>query len=143
MTNIIAVAADHAGYDYKEALKPELAALGWQVLDCGTHSTERTDFPAYARKVTDAITGGQARCGLLICGTGFGMGISANRVKGIRAAVVHDITTARLAREHNDANVICLGARIIGLEVAKDSLKTFITTDFLGGRYQERISQLD
>jgi ribose 5-phosphate isomerase B len=142
---IIAFAADHAGFELKEALKLDAESMGWEVLDLGTNSAERseaTDFPEFAQMAVAAIKDGRAQRALLICGTGFGMAMAANRHKGIRAAAVHDVTTARLCRQHNDANVLCLGARIIGPVVAKDCLISFFEAEFEGGRYQRRVDKL-
>ncbi len=140
MTDIVAVAADHGGYDLKTALLPELEALGFAVLDLGTHSAESVDYPTYASAVAQALAGGKAQRGLLICGTGIGMSIAANRHRAIRCALAHDATTARLARQHNDANVLALGGRILGVEVAKDCLKAFFATPFDGGgRHARRV----
>ncbi|HVA12360.1 MAG TPA: ribose 5-phosphate isomerase B [Stellaceae bacterium] len=141
MTDIVAVAADHGGYDLKTALLPELKALGFAVLDLGTHSAESVDYPIYASAVAQALADGRAQRGLLICGTGIGMSIAANRHRHIRCALAHDATTARLARQHNDANVLALGGRILGLEVAKDCLEAFFATSFdSGGRHARRIA---
>ena len=142
MTETVAVAADHGGYDLKCVLVPELRALGFAVLDLGTNGPESVDYPDFANAVATAIETGRAQRGLLICGTGIGMTIAANRHRLIRCALVHDATTARLARQHNDANVLALGGRILGAEVAKDCLKVFFTTAFEGGRHARRIALL-
>jgi ribose 5-phosphate isomerase B len=142
MTDVVAVAADHGGYELKCALVPELRALGVTVIDLGTNSVDAVDYPTYAKLVVDAIESGTAQRGLLICGTGIGISIAANRSRQVRCALAHDVTTARLARQHNDANVLALGARIVGTEVAKDCLKTFFTTPFDGGRHARRVALL-
>ena len=142
MTEIVAVAADHGGYELKTVLLPELRALGFGALDLGTNSLESVDYPDFAMRVVQAIEAGKARFGLLICGTGIGMSIAANRHRSIRAALCHDVTTARLARQHNDANVMTLGGRMIGSETAKDCLRTFLSTSFEGGRHVRRIAKL-
>ena len=142
MTETVAVAADHGGYDLKRALIPELRALGFDVLDLGTNGPESVDYPNFANAVAAAIEAGKAQRGVLICGTGMGMTIAANRHRFIRCALVHDVTTARLARQHNDANVLALGGRILGNEVAKDCLKVFFTTAFEGGRHAGRVGLL-
>jgi ribose 5-phosphate isomerase B len=143
MTDTVAVAADHGGYDLKCALLPELRALGFEVLDLGTNGPESVDYPNFADAVASAIAAGKAQRGLLICGTGIGMTIAANRHRFIRCALAHDATTARLARQHNDANVLALGGRILGTEIAKDCLKVFFTTAFEGGgRHARRVSLL-
>jgi ribose 5-phosphate isomerase B len=142
MAEVVAVAADHGGYELKSVLLPELRALGFDVLDLGTNSLESVDYPDFAEKVALAIEAGKARFGLLICGTGIGMSIAANRHRKVRAALCYDVTTARLARQHNDANVMTLGGRMIGSETAKDCLKTFLSTSFEGGRHIRRIAKL-
>jgi ribose 5-phosphate isomerase B len=142
MPDIVAVAADHGGYELKTALVPELRALGFEVLDLGTNSTDSVDYPNFANAVADALGNGRAQRGVLICGTGIGMSIAANRHRHIRCALAHDATTAQLARLHNDANVLALGARVLGLETAKACLRTFFTTAFEGGRHVRRVAQL-
>jgi ribose 5-phosphate isomerase B len=138
----IAIAADHAGYELKAMLKNDLAELGYEVLDLGTGSGESVDYPDFADAVAAAIGDGRARMGVLVCGTGIGISMAANRHRGIRAAPCHDVTTARLARQHNDANVLALGARIVGAETAKDCLRTFLATGFEGGRHGRRVEKL-
>ncbi len=138
----IAVAADHAGYALKEALKAELLAQGLEVLDLGTDGTDSVDYPDFGHAMGAAIEAGRAVRGVLVCGTGSGIAMAANRHAGVRAAVCHDTTTARLAREHNDANVLALGARIVGPEVASDCLNTFLDTEFEGGRHGPRVAKL-
>lgn len=139
----VALAADHGGYALKEELKSELANLGVNCIDLGTDSGDSVDYPDFGRAVADALIEGRAERGVIICGTGIGIAIAANRIGGIRAAVCHDATTARLAREHNDANVLALGARIIGREVAIDCLRTFLSTPFDGGeRHTRRVAKL-
>ncbi len=138
----IAIAADHAGFALKSALAAELAALGHEVLDLGTHSTESVDYPDYAAALAAAVESGRAGRGVLVCGTGIGMAIAANRHAVVRAAVCHDITSTRLARAHNDANVLALGARLVGEEVAKDCLRAFLSTAFEGGRHARRVDKL-
>ncbi len=142
MAEVVAVAADHGGYELKTVLLPELRALGFDVLDLGTNSLESVDYPDFAEKVAVAVETGKARFGLLICGTGIGMSIAANRHRKVRAALCYDVTTARLARQHNDANVMTLGGRMIGSETAKDCLRTFLSTSFEGGRHTRRIAKL-
>jgi len=142
MTETIAIAADHAGYDLKSILIPELEALGFDVLDLGTTSTDSVDYPDYADKLARAIESGRVKRGVLVCGTGVGIGIAANRHRWIRAGVCHDATTARLTRQHNDANVLALGGRIVGAEVAKECLRVFLHTDYEGGRHVRRVAKL-
>lgn len=143
MTDIVAVAADHGGYELKTVLLPELRALGFEVLDLGTHSMDSVDYPSLANALAQAIGDGRAQRGVLICGTGIGMSVAANRHRHIRCALAHDATTARLARQHNDANVLALGGRVIGAEVAKDCVRTFFATAFeSGGRHSRRVALL-
>ncbi len=142
MPDIVAIAADHGGYELKTALLPELKALGLEVLDLGTNSTDSVDYPNFANAVAEALSSGRAQRGMLICGTGIGMSIAANRYRHVRCALAHDVTTAQLARQHNDANVLALGARVLGVEVAKACLRTFFTTAFEGGRHARRVAQL-
>jgi ribose 5-phosphate isomerase B len=141
MTDIVAVAADHGGYDLKTALLPALKALGFEVLDLGTHSNESVDYPNFADAVAQALVDGKADRGLLICGTGIGISMAANRHRHVRCALAHDVTTARLARQHNDANVLALGGRVLGFETAKDCVDAFFKAKFEGGeRHVRRIA---
>ncbi len=139
----IGIASDHAGYELKTALKAELGSLGFAVLDLGTDSGEKSvDYPDFARALAEAMKAGRFSRGILVCGTGIGIGIAANRHPGIRCGVVHDETSARLTRLHNDANVMAVGARLVGVETAKASLKVFLTTQFEGGRHVQRVAKL-
>ncbi len=138
----IAVGADHAGYLLKELLAAHLGTLGHQVSDLGTDSEEPVDYPEFGAAVGRAVAGGEAELGLCVCGTGIGIGIAANKVPGVRAAVVHDVTTARLARIHNHANVVCLGGRMIGDQVAKDALEAFLAATPAGGRHGRRVAEI-
>ena len=139
----VALAADHAGFALKEALKTELEALGHVYLDLGTDGPQSVDYPDFGRRLAEVVAAGDAPCGVIVCGTGIGISIAANRVAGVRAAVCHDATSARLAREHNDANVLALGARLIGPEVAVDCLRAFLATPFDGGeRHARRVGKL-
>lgn len=138
----IAIASDHGGFELKAILSGELSNLGFEVLDLGTEGPDSVDYPDFAEALTKVLRDGQAARGVLICGSGIGMSIAANRHREIRAALVHDNLSARLARQHNDANVLVMGGRFIGAEVAKDCLKAFLTTDFEGGRHDRRIGKL-
>ncbi len=139
----IAIAADHAGYPLKVLLRDELVALGYEPLDLGTHdATTSVDYPDYGAALAGALKEGRCEKGVLICGTGIGISIAANLHPGVRAALCHDETSARLAREHNDANVLALGARLIGDVVARDCLRIFLTTEFGAGRHQPRVQKL-
>ena len=141
-TETIAIAADHAGVDLKIQLAKDLIALGYETLDLGTHSTESVDYPDYAHAVADAMKEGRADRGIIICGSGIGISIAANRHPHIRASLCHSGLEAKLSRKHNNANVLALGARIIGLESAKDALRNFLSTDFEGGRHQKRVDKI-
>lgn len=141
-SSIIAIASDHAGVDLKSQIREMLAARGHEVLDLGTQGTESVDYPDVAAALALALREGRADRGILICGTGIGISIAANRHAGIRAALCHDVTTARLSRVHNDANVLTLGARVVGIEVAKDCVEVFLGTAFEGGRHQRRVDKL-
>ncbi len=142
MPECVAVAADHGGFDLKTLLLPELSALGLAILDLGTDAREPVDYPDFADAVAGAIEDGRADIGLLICGSGIGMSIAANRHAAVRAALCHDGLTARLARQHNDANVLVLGGRLIGPEAAKECLRIFFATKFDGGRHAARVAKL-
>lgn len=142
MPETIAIASDHAGFDLKALLKQELVALGFAPLDLGPDSTASVDYPDFADRLAGALKDKQAARGVLICGSGIGISMAANRHRHIRAATVHDVTSARLTRLHNNANVLCLGARLIGTDVAKECLKVFLTTDFEGGRHNNRVAKM-
>jgi len=139
----IAIASDHAGFELKAVLRAELERLGYDVLDLGTDSAESVDYPDFARALVGAIRDGRVRRGVLICGSGLGISIAANRHKGIRAAPCHNAEAARLSRQHNDANVLALGARFIDEATAKECLTAFLTTDFEGGRHERRVKKMD
>jgi ribose 5-phosphate isomerase B len=139
---LIAIGGDHAGLPLKQALQGALAAQGHGLLDFGTNETASVDYPDFAHQVCAAVQDGRARFGVLVCGSGIGMAIAANRHRGIRAAVLHDATEARLTRAHNDANVAAFGARLVGPEVALDALKAFLSTAYEGGRHDRRLAKL-
>lgn len=139
----IALGADHAGYRLKQAVAAHLKARGYEVVDLGTHDEDRCDYPDYGAAVARAVAvEGVADLGVCVCGTGIGIAIAANKVPGARAAVVHDATTGRLAREHNDANIVCLGARVVGEAAALDALDAFLASDFAGGRHARRLAKI-
>lgn len=143
MTNrIVAIASDHAGLALKEALKPEIEALGFEWLDLGTNSEQSVDYPDYGDAVANAIISGKALFGIVICGSGIGISIAANRHKGVRAALCSSGLAASLSRQHNDANVLALGARLIGIEEAKECVQRFLNTPFEGGRHSGRVAKL-
>lgn len=138
----IAIASDHAGLEMRAALKDLLEGAGHTVLDLGTHGPASVDYPDFADAVAAAVKDGRATKGVLVCGTGIGISIAANRHRHIRAALCHSTTDARFARLHNDANVLVLGARTTGIEVAKDCATTFLATAFEGGRHARRVEKL-
>lgn len=142
MREVVALAADHGGYDLKSLLLPEIAELGCAALDLGVGSRDPVDYPDLAAALAEALGAGRAQRGVLVCGSGIGMSIAVNRHRELRGALVHDALTARLARQHNDANVLVLGGRLLGSELAKDCLKTFFTTPFEGGRHARRVAKL-
>lgn len=142
MIKRIAIGSDHAAIHLKEDLKEELALQGVEVVDFGTNSKEPVDYPDIANRVCDAVLKGTATYGVLMCGSGIGMSIAANRHPGIRAALCHDGLSAELSRKHNDANVLCLGGRVMGPETAKRALHRFLNTEFEGGRHQFRVEKL-
>jgi ribose 5-phosphate isomerase B len=138
----VAIGSDHAGFDLKQVLAAYLAELGYEVLDLGTNGPESVDYPDFGEAVAKAVAEEKAGFGVVVCGTGIGISIAANRNPQVRAALCHDHTTAELSRRHNDANILALGSRIIGVEVAKDCLRTFLTTPFDGGRHVGRVAKL-
>ena len=142
MFETIAIAADHAGYDLKTALVAWLKERALPVLDLGPANRDPVDYPDVADALAAALGAGRAGRGVLICGTGIGVSIAANRHRGVRAALCHDGLTARLARRHNDANVLALGSRVIGIETALDCLDGFLDTPFEGGRHARRVAKL-
>jgi ribose 5-phosphate isomerase B len=138
----IAIASDHAGVDLKSILKEDLAALGFEVLDLGTQDEQSVDYPDMADALANAIDDQHVSRGVAICGSGIGISMAANRHRNVRAALCHDTLSAKLAREHNDANVLAMGARLIGTETARDCLRTFLNTPFEGGRHQRRVDKM-
>ncbi len=138
----IALGADHAGFHAKETIKKFLEQAGYPVDDVGTWSEESVDYPDFALAVAEKVASGKDQVGILACGTGIGMAIAANKVPGIRAAVAHDPMTARLAREHNDANVLTLGGRVVDDTMAIAIVRDFLDTKFAGGRHQRRIDKI-
>lgn len=138
----IAIASDHGGYDYKQELIPYIESLGHQVLDLGCHGPASVDYPDYGIPCAQAVARGEADRGVVICGTGIGISISANKVPGIRCALCTDPVMARLTREHNDANMLAMGGRIIGIELAKGIVQSFLSTEFSGGRHKTRIDKI-
>ncbi len=138
----IALGADHAGFELKEKLALFLRSLGHDVEDLGTHSTKSVDYPDYAAAVGRAVAAGQADRGVVVCGTGVGVAIAANKVHGARAANCNDLFTARLARAHNNANVLTVGARIVAPELAEEIVQVFLETEWEGGRHGRRVDKI-
>lgn len=138
----IAIASDHAGFQLKTRVIEFLQKSGHEVLDLGPENADRVDYPDFGYKLAEAIRDGQATCGIAICGSGIGISIAVNRYKGVRAALAHDVTSARLSRQHNDANVLALGARLIGEETALECVEVFLKTEFEGGRHEGRVEKL-
>lgn len=138
----IAIGSDHAGFSVKETIRKYLEGVGYAVRDMGTSSEESVDYPDYGRAIAERVVSKQADLGIAVCGTGIGISIAANKVPGIRAAVAHDVNTARLAREHNDANILALGGRIVTGETAIEMVQVFLTTAYLGGRHQRRLDKI-
>lgn len=135
----IVIGNDHAATALKMEMMEYIKSLGHEVINLGTDSIERCDYPVYGERAGRAVVSGDADCGILICGTGVGMAIAANKVKGVRAGVCSDTATARLMKEHNNANILTFGARIVGPELAKDIVRTYLEAEFCGGRHQARI----
>ncbi|MEG3617381.1 ribose 5-phosphate isomerase B [Magnetovibrio sp. PR-2] len=138
----IAIACDHGAFALKEHLKAYAEEKGLSVLDLGVKTTDSVDYPDYGYAMAGALKDGKASRGILLCGSGIGISIAANRHAHVRAALVHDVTGARLCREHNDANVIVFGGRMIGSDLAEECVDTFLNTDFEGGRHQRRVDKL-
>ena len=139
----IAVGADHAGYGLKQALAEHLRAAGHDVTDCGTDTTDRVDYPDFGAAVGRTVASGDADLGVCVCGSGNGIAMAANKIAGVRAAVAYNVTSARLARAHNDANVLCIGERLTGAEVALEALDAWLAASFDGGRHEGRVAKLD
>ena len=138
----IAIGSDHAGFSVKEAIRQYLESTGYAVSDLGTSSDQSVDYPDYGKAVGERVVSKQADFGIAVCGTGMGISIAANKVPGVRAALAHDVNTARLAREHNDANVLALGGRVVAGEAAVAMVQAFLTAAYLGGRHQRRLDKI-
>ena len=143
MIKKIAIGADHAGVEYKQPLIQYLESKGYEIVNVGTDTTDSVDYPIYAKKVCEEVASGRVDTGILICGTGIGMSMMANKQKGIRAAVCGDIKSAEFTRLHNDANVLCMGARIISFDLCKQITDIYLTTDFMGGKHKVRIDMFE
>ena len=138
----VALGSDHAGFPIKETLRQFLQNAGYPVDDLGTWSEESVDYPDYGKAVGECVAARKDVFGIAVCGTGMGISIAANKVRGIRAAVAHDVSTARLAREHNDANVLALGGRVVNGSQAIEMVQAFLNTSFLGGRHARRVEKI-
>lgn len=138
----IAMGNDHAAVEMKQEIQKYLEEKGYEIINFGTDSHESCNYPEYGQAVGEAVVKGEADCGILICGTGVGISIAANKVQGVRAAVCSEPTTARLVREHNNANIIAFGARIVGMEMAKSIVDAYLGAEFLGGRHQKRVDMI-
>ena len=138
----IVIANDHAAVDLKNVVASYIEELGHEVINIGTDTKESCNYPEYGEKAARMVQQGQADCGVLICGTGVGISLAANKVKGIRCGVCSEATTARLIKQHNNANMIAFGARIVGDELAKDIVKAFLEAEFMGGRHQMRVDMI-
>jgi ribose 5-phosphate isomerase B len=138
----IAVASDHAGFELKQLLADHLRAGGHDVVDLGTDDNTSVDYPDFGAAIGTEVADGGSELGVAVCGSGIGICIAANKVKGVRAATVHDVTSARLTRLHNDANVMCLGERFTGPQVALDAVDAFVSTGFEGGRHSRRVNKI-
>jgi len=139
----IAISNDHAGVELKNAIASHLKAIGHTVIDNGTNSSESVDYPDFTEKTAIQVKNHEVDLGIVICGTGIGASITANKFKGIRAALCHDIYTAKMARKHNDANILVLGGRLMGEELAFRVLDVFLNTEFEGGRHKRRLDKID
>ena len=139
----IVVGSDHAGFELKQKITETLVRLGLETVDLGTGSKEPCDYPDFARAVAEAVSSGEFTRGILCCGSGIGVSIVANKVRGVRAALCQDCESARLSRQHNDANVLCLGARAMDVQLAQEIVRVWLSTNFEGGRHQRRVSKIE
>ena len=138
----IAVGCDHGGLNLKKLAKDILTKQGIEVVDMGTYTNDSVDYPDFAAKVANAVAGGEVDRGILVCGTGIGISIAANKVKGIRAALCHDVFSATMSREHNNANILCMGERVIGLGLAEMIINAWLKSEFQGGRHAGRVEKI-
>ena len=141
--SVIALGADHAGFSLKQIIAQHLLDSGYHIVDCGTDDESRVDYPDYGAAVGASVADGEADQGIVVCGSGIGIIMAAGKISGIRAATVHDTESARLTREHNDANVVCFGERLIDEGVASEALRAWLDADFEGGRHADRVAKLD
>ncbi|MBQ6389797.1 MAG: ribose 5-phosphate isomerase B [Mogibacterium sp.] len=140
---VIALGSDHAAYDLKEAIKAKMESEGHTIIDVGTYSPESCDYPKYGHAVGKAVASGEAERGIAVCGSGIGISISCNKVPGVRAALCTSVEMAEMCRRHNNANVVCMGARMISQELAFDIIDTWMTTEFEGGKHLRRINEIE
>lgn len=143
MGEIIGVGSDHGGFELKEEIKKYLVELGYEVKDYGTDTEESVDYPDYGRKVGNAVMNEEVGKGIIFCGTGIGISLAANKVKGIRCALCSDTYSAKMSRQHNNANMLALGGRVIGVDLAKEVVKAWLDSDFEGGRHERRVSKIE
>jgi ribose 5-phosphate isomerase B len=139
----IAIGSDHGGFELKEKIRGLLIELGHEVQDVGCYSPDPVDYPVLGREVAKSVASARCERGILVCGTGIGMSLVANRIPGVRAALCHDIFTARMSREHNDSNILCMGGRVTGPGLAEEMVKVWLMTPFKGGRHSRRINMID
>ena len=139
----IGLASDHGGFELKEAVKAFLKSIGVEPIDLGTFSEDSVDYPEFAAQVAEKVSTGRFEKGILICGTGIGMSIAANKFRGIRAALVNDLYSSRFSREHTDANILVMGGRVVGKDVAKEIVRIWLETPFAGGRHQRRLEKIE
>lgn len=138
----IAIGSDHAGFDLKNEVGIHLRSAGHEVVDLGTNDTASVDYPDFGAAVGQAVASADVELGIAVCGSGIGICMAANKIRGVRAATVHDVTSARMTRLHNDANVMCLGERFVGVQVALDAVDVFVSTAFEGGRHSRRVDKI-
>lgn len=139
----IYIATDHAGYALKAYVKDHMRTLGYEIIDLGPDSADRVDYPDFAKKCAEAVVADQGSFGILICGTGIGISIAANKILGIRAALCHNAYTAKLSREHNDANILCFGERVVGKGLIDEMIEVFVSTAFGEGRHSNRVAKIE
>jgi ribose 5-phosphate isomerase B len=139
---LVAIGSDHGGFRLKEEIKQLMTEMNIEFRDFGTYSTESVDYPEISRNVAQSVANGEFSRGIIICGTGIGVSIAANKIKGIRAALCHDVFSAQMSREHNDANILTMGERVIGFGLARAVAEKWLTTEFAGGRHASRVCQI-
>ncbi|KIM07427.1 MAG: ribose 5-phosphate isomerase [Sulfurovum sp. PC08-66] len=137
------IATDHAGFEVKDFVVEYLRSKGHEIIDLGPYSSERVDYPDFAKACADAVVSDKGSFGILICGTGIGISIAANKITGVRAALCHDAYTAGITRNHNDANILCFGSRVVGLGVIESMLDAFRSSEFEGGRHSDRVAKIE